>query len=227
MKNAGGNIGTDLLTKVEDMGGLISPVRDAVLTSTSSGGLKRDVSSPAVLRSMSASPAVPEQMAIAHAQYFVHVIAMGRMMVIIVMRNTVRMWKSTTTTTSNLAAVRVLEFSAGNLMTEATKTNIPVAMTKSASVSVFTRENQAHFISNATSRSTRSDLKNHTGRLGVEGLIRYLFIMTPRSKLVGEVFSAVLILRHPNMFMLRRDHQVVEALDGLRGHYEDIRQSQS
>ncbi|KAL8872249.1 MAG: hypothetical protein Q9198_007234, partial [Flavoplaca austrocitrina] len=126
-KNAGGIIGTNLLTKVEDMRGLISPVRDAVPRSTSSGGLKRDVSSPAVLRSMSASPAVPGRTPIAHAQYFVHAIDMGRMMVIIAMRNTVRMWKlTTTTTTSSLAAVHVLGFSVGNLMKEATKTNMSV-----------------------------------------------------------------------------------------------------
>ncbi|KAI4278715.1 MAG: hypothetical protein LQ337_000824 [Flavoplaca oasis] len=124
MKNGGGTIDTDLLTIVEDVGGLINQARDAVPRSTSSGGLKRNMSSPAVLRSMSASPAVPGQTKIAHAQYSVHAIAMGRMMVIIAMRNTVRMWKSTTTTTSNLAAVCVLEFSAGILKMEATKTNM-------------------------------------------------------------------------------------------------------
>ncbi|KAL9637863.1 MAG: hypothetical protein Q9204_001710 [Flavoplaca sp. TL-2023a] len=46
-------------------------------------------------------------------------------------------------------------------------------------------------------------------------------------RLVEEIFSAVLILRHPSIFMLRRDHQVIEALDGLRGHYEAILQNQS
>ncbi|KAL8833465.1 MAG: hypothetical protein Q9176_007967 [Flavoplaca citrina] len=35
-------------------------------------------------------------------------------------------------------------------------------------------------------------------------------------RLVEEVVSAVLIRRHPKVFMLRRDHQVIEALDGLR-----------
>ncbi|KAL8872250.1 MAG: hypothetical protein Q9198_007235 [Flavoplaca austrocitrina] len=89
-------------------------------------------------------------------------------------------------------------------------------MTKSVSVSAFDRENQAHSISYATSRSMRSDWRSYTGHLGVEGPIRCLFIMTPKFRLVEEVVSAVLIRRHPKVFMLRRDHQVIEALDGLR-----------